>query len=139
MPRSQVLDLKNPRLYICLLLRVLDVRGREIVKLFRILVLVSLFQFPFGTGEAQDKVVVATLRSVSQWSFWMALESGFYKEYGLDVVPVTFTGGTQTITSLISGDVQITTTGGSTAINAALKGVDQHDFGNFSLHFLRLI
>ena len=25
----------------------------------------------------------------------MALESGFYKEYGLDVVPVTFTGGTQ--------------------------------------------
>ena len=94
------------------------------MKLFRILVLVSLFQFPFGTGEAQDKVVVATLGSVSQWSFWMALESGFYKEYGLDVVPVTFTGGTQTITSLVSGDVQITTTGGSTAINAALKGGD---------------
>ena len=94
------------------------------MKLFGILVLFSLFPCPFGTGEAQDKVVVATLRSVSQWSFWMALESGFYKEYGLDVVPVTFTGGTQTITSLVSGDVQITTTGGSTAINAAIKGGD---------------
>jgi ABC-type nitrate/sulfonate/bicarbonate transport system substrate-binding protein len=94
------------------------------VKLFRMLVLLSLFPCPFGSGEAQDKVVVATLRSVSQWSFWMALESGFYKEYGLDVVPVTFTGGTQTITSLVSGDVQITTTGGSTAINAAIKGGD---------------
>ena len=94
------------------------------MKLFRILVLFSLFPCPFGSGEAQDKVVVATLRSVSQWSFWMALESGFYKEYGLDVVPVTFTGGTQTITSLVSGDVQITTTGGSTAINAAIKGGD---------------
>ena len=94
------------------------------MKLFRMLVLFSLFPCPFGSGEAQDKVVVATLRSVSQWSFWMALESGFYKEYGLDVVPVTFTGGTQTITSLVSGDVQITTTGGSTAINAAIKGGD---------------
>lgn len=73
---------------------------------------------------AQDKIIVATLRSVSQWSLWMALESGFYKELGVEVLPVTFSGGTQTITSLISGDVQITTTGGSTAINAALKGGD---------------
>ncbi|MBM4260812.1 MAG: ABC transporter substrate-binding protein [Deltaproteobacteria bacterium] len=73
---------------------------------------------------AQDKVIVATLRSVSQWSLWTALESGFYKELGIEVLPVTFTGGTQTITSLVSGDVQITTTGGSTAINAALKGGD---------------
>lgn len=73
---------------------------------------------------AQDKVIVATLRSVSQWSLWTALESGFYKELGIEVLPVSFTGGTQTITSLVSGDVQITTTGGSTAINAALKGGD---------------
>jgi NitT/TauT family transport system substrate-binding protein len=97
---------------------------RESVKQSRLLIVIGLLHCFCAVGAAQEKVVVATLRSVSQWSFWMALESGFYKEYGLEVVPVTFSGGTQTIMSLVSGDVQITTTGGSTAINAALKGGD---------------
>jgi NitT/TauT family transport system substrate-binding protein len=94
------------------------------VKAFKLFVAIALLHFSFGFAAAQERVIVATLRSVSQWSFWMALESGFYKEYGLEVVPVTFSGGTQTIMSLVSGDVQITTTGGSTGINAALKGGD---------------
>jgi len=80
-----------------------------------------MFAAPAG---AQDKLIVATLRSVSQACFWVALESGFFKDYGLEVLPVNFSGGTQTITSLLSGDVQITTTGGSTAINARIQGGD---------------
>lgn len=94
------------------------------MKLKTALFVALLGQLVIGSAAAQDKVIVATLRSVSQWSLWMALESGFFKELGVEVLPVTFTGGTQTITSLVSGDVQITTTGGSTAINAALKGGD---------------
>jgi ABC-type nitrate/sulfonate/bicarbonate transport system substrate-binding protein len=91
---------------------------------FRLVCVVSLFAISVRTAAAQDKLLVATLRSVSQACFWVALESGFYKDYGLEVLPVNFSGGTQTITSLMSGDVQITTTGGSTAINAKLKGGD---------------
>ena len=34
------------------------------MKLFGMLILVSLFQFPLGNGGAQDKVIVAMLRSV---------------------------------------------------------------------------
>src|SRR5262245_8280436 len=94
------------------------------MKFLRAFVVFSVLPMVVGTAVAQDKVVVATLRSVSQACFWVALESGFYKEYGIEVVPVTFNGGSQTITSLISGDVQVTTTGGSTGINARIKGAD---------------
>jgi NitT/TauT family transport system substrate-binding protein len=91
---------------------------------FKAIFVVSCWLIFAAQAAAQDKLIVATLRSVSQACFWVALESGFYKEYGLEVLPVNFSGGTQTITSLLSGDVQITTTGGSTAINARLQGGD---------------
>jgi NitT/TauT family transport system substrate-binding protein len=94
------------------------------MKFFRAFLVFSVLPMVVGTAFAQEKVIVATLRSVSQACFWVALESGFYKEYGIEVVPVTFNGGSQTITSLVSGDVQVTTTGGSTGINARLKGAD---------------
>ncbi len=71
---------------------------------------------------AQDKLTVAMLQSPTQTPVWVALESGFFKEYGLEVVPVQFNGGTQTIMALMSGDVQMTTTGGPAAVNAKLNG-----------------
>jgi ABC-type nitrate/sulfonate/bicarbonate transport system substrate-binding protein len=52
---------------------------------------------------AQDKLTVAMLQSPTQTPVWVALESGFFKEYGLDVVPVQFNGGTQTIMALCRG------------------------------------
>ena len=72
---------------------------------FKLFLVVAFLAVPVGNAASQDKVIVATLRSVSQACFWVALESGFYKEYGLEVLPVNFSGGTQTITSLLSGDV----------------------------------
>jgi ABC-type nitrate/sulfonate/bicarbonate transport system substrate-binding protein len=107
---------------------------------FRVVCVVSFLAISAGTAAAQDKLIVATLRSVSQACFWVALDRVlFYKEYGLEVLPVNFSGGTQTITSLMSGDVQVTTTGGSTAINAKLKGGDavliSTILGTFLMHF----
>ena len=73
---------------------------------------------------AETRLTVATLRSLSQAPAWVALESGFYKEHELGIVPVQFSSGPQAIMALISGDVQMTTTGGPPAINARLKGGD---------------
>ncbi len=73
-------------------------------------------------SAAQEKLTVAMLQSPTQTPVWVALESGFYKEYGLEVIPVQFNGGTQTIMALMSGDVQMTTTGGPAAVNAKLNG-----------------
>jgi NitT/TauT family transport system substrate-binding protein len=70
----------------------------------------------------ENKITVAMLRSATQTPFYAAVESGFYKQYGLEIVPVQFSGGTQSVMALISGDVQINTSGGPAAINAIMKG-----------------
>ena len=62
------------------------------------------------------------LPSPTNTPFRVALDSGAFKEQGVDVIPVQFGGGTQTIMALMSGDVQVTTTGGPAAINASMKG-----------------
>jgi len=71
---------------------------------------------------ADDRVTVAMLPSPTNAPFRVALDGGAFKEHGLDIVPVQFNGGTQTIMALMSGDVQLTTTGGPAAVNARLKG-----------------
>jgi ABC-type nitrate/sulfonate/bicarbonate transport system substrate-binding protein len=73
-------------------------------------------------SSAQEKLTVAMPQSPTQTPIWVALESGFFKDYGLEVVPVQFNDGTQTIMALMSGDVQMTTTGGPAAVNAKLNG-----------------
>lgn len=72
--------------------------------------------------SAQDKITVAMLPSPTNAPFRVALDSGAFKEFGLEIVPVQFNGGTQTIMALMSGDVHVTTTGGPAAINVRLKG-----------------
>ena len=57
-------------------------------------------------SSAQEKLTVAMLQSPTQTPVWVVLDSGFFKDHGLEVVPVQFNGGTQTIMALMSGDVQ---------------------------------
>jgi ABC-type nitrate/sulfonate/bicarbonate transport system substrate-binding protein len=64
------------------------------MKSFRAAFLLISLEFLAGSVAAEDKMILATLRSVSQACFWVALESGFYKEFGLEVLPVNFSGGT---------------------------------------------
>jgi ABC-type nitrate/sulfonate/bicarbonate transport system substrate-binding protein len=71
---------------------------------------------------ADTKLTIAMLRSATQTPYYVAAEAGFYKNYGLNVLPVQFSGGTQGIMALVAGDVQINTSGGPAAINARLKG-----------------
>ncbi len=83
-----------------------------------------MFVFLLGAvipSSAQEKLTVPMLQSPTQTPVWVALESAFFKDYGLEVVPVQFSGGTQTIMALMSGDVQMTTPGGPAATNAKEK------------------
>ena len=73
-------------------------------------------------ARAGEKVTVAMLPSPTNAPFRVALDGGSFKDHGLEVIPVQFNGGTQTIMALMSGDVQLTTTGGPAAVNARLKG-----------------
>jgi ABC-type nitrate/sulfonate/bicarbonate transport system substrate-binding protein len=74
----------------------------------------------YGAGE--NKLTVAMLRSATQTPYYVAAEAGLFKTYGLEVLPVQFSGGTQSLMALISGDVQLNTSGGPAAINAMMKG-----------------
>lgn len=95
---------------------------RRAQKLGGLLLLLSL-TFPVRNLFAADsKLVLAMLNSATQTPYYVAVESGLYKEYGLDIVPVQFSGGAQAIMALVAGDVQINTSGGPAAINARLKG-----------------
>ena len=64
----------------------------------------------YGAGE--NKLTVAMLRSATQTPYYVAAEAGLFKNYGLEVLPVQFSGGTQSLMALISGDVQLNTSGG---------------------------
>jgi ABC-type nitrate/sulfonate/bicarbonate transport system substrate-binding protein len=84
--------------------------------------LASLYGSVRPSHGAESKLTIAMLASATQTPYYVAVEAALYKYYGLDVVPVQFSGGTQTIMALIAGDVQINTSGGPAAINARLKG-----------------
>jgi len=69
-----------------------------------------------------DQITVAMLPSPTNAPFRVALDAGAFRDQSLEIVPVQFGSGTQSMMGLMSGDVQVTTTGGPAAINARLKG-----------------
>jgi ABC-type nitrate/sulfonate/bicarbonate transport system substrate-binding protein len=93
-------------------------------KSLQVLILTVPLLIPSPSLLGQEKLTVAMVQSPTGAPFWVALESGFYKLYGLEIVPVQFTGGTQPAMALMSGDIQVSVTSGPGTINAMLKGGD---------------
>lgn len=96
----------------------------DLPKASRLLVLLVLLLLPAVSVLGQDKLTIAMIQSPTGAPFWVALESRFYREYGLEVAAVQFTSGTQPAMALMSGDVQVSVTSGPGTINAMLKGGD---------------
>jgi NitT/TauT family transport system substrate-binding protein len=92
------------------------------LKLARLVALLFVAFAAKSASAADHKLVLAMLNSATQTPYYVAVESGLYKQYGLDIVPVQFSGGAQAMMALLAGDVQINTSGGPAAINARLKG-----------------
>lgn len=63
---------------------------------------------------------------------YVARESGFFQELGLDVELVTFEGGTQTLRGSVAGGLDITGTSADPAIIAAAKGAGTRAVGTYS-------
>ena len=62
--------------------------------------------------------------SEEQLPAWMAKETGVFKNNGLDVQLIYFTGGTTAVQALISGEVPISQVAGPAVVNSALAGSD---------------
>jgi ABC-type nitrate/sulfonate/bicarbonate transport system substrate-binding protein len=97
----------------------------------RIQVLVALFFFSLLVGvpqvEAQNNpTIYVGLVSVtpSNTPVLSGIDGGYFKKYGLNVVPVVMSGSSTALAALLSGEMSFITIAGSGVINAYLGGRD---------------
>jgi ABC-type nitrate/sulfonate/bicarbonate transport system substrate-binding protein len=85
-----------------------------------LLLLVVIFRS--SNGEAQEKIRISysALDSAAIW--YVAMERGFYKKYGLDAELIFIPTTTTTIASVIAGDVKVANTTGGGVANAVVGG-----------------
>jgi len=55
---------------------------------------------------------------------WIAKEAGLFEKYGVDVVPIYFSGGRPLMQALLAGDIQLAATGGITSVRAIVAGAE---------------
>lgn len=62
--------------------------------------------------------------SADQLVIWVAKDTGIFARNNLDVQPIYFTGGTTSVTALVSGDTPIIQASGPGIVSASLAGAD---------------
>jgi ABC-type nitrate/sulfonate/bicarbonate transport system substrate-binding protein len=97
----------------------------------RLQTFIAIFFFSLLTGvpqlDAQDMpTIYVGLVSVtpSNTPVLSAVDGGYFKEYGLNVVPVVMSGSSTALAALLSGEMSFITIAGSGVINAYLGGRD---------------
>ncbi len=62
--------------------------------------------------------------SADQLVIWVAKDTGIFAKNNLDVQPIYFTGGTTSVTALVSGDTPMIQASGPGIVSASLAGAD---------------
>src|ERR1043166_1525441 len=75
---------------------------------------------------AADRIRIGlSALSLANSPLWIAEERGIFKKYQIDPEIILVGGGaTRSVSSLLAGDIQFTTTGGGAVMNAGLGGAD---------------
>ena len=82
-----------------------------------------------SSAFAQGKIVVGlSLVNIAFLPFYVAQEKGFFKDEGLEIVPVMFNAGSTNLQALIGGDVQIMGSAFVETIGGRAAGVDIKNF-----------
>jgi NitT/TauT family transport system substrate-binding protein len=93
----------------------------------RVILAVSLLlPVSFSVASAQLTKVTVGYATIAAGSLpaWMAKESGIFRNNGLDVQLVYFTGGTPAVMALLSRETPISQVGGPAIVSASLRGAD---------------
>lgn len=77
-----------------------------------------------GTGETAKIRLGEVTRSIFYAPEYVAASKGFFKEEGLDVELTTTSGGDKTMTTLLSGGIDVALVGSETSIYVAQQGSD---------------
>lgn len=81
-----------------------------------------IFLLTMGTARAAKLLVGYSGVSADLSHLWIANEAGLFKKYGVEVVPVYFSGGRPLLQSLIANDIQFGITSGITSARAIVAG-----------------
>jgi len=99
------------------------------MRLFKLLVLAALLLAPlfgaFDRASAQERVKVAYSSADASNAVWFtALDAGLYHRNGLDVELIFIQSSTMSVSTVVSGDVQIANTSGGAVASAAVGGAN---------------
>jgi len=87
---------------------------------------VIFLAFPeIGSGQTREKIRVALGSiSVSSSLFPIAQQAGLFSKYGVDMEPIYFGGGMNSLAAVTSNSVQFLAAGATATVSARLGGVD---------------
>lgn len=86
-------------------------------------VALSFFQSAFGAAPPQTMRMGYPQPSGAMLPLWVMTEAGLDKKYGFDLQNIYISGGARLTQTLVSGDVDIGSSGGA-VVNAILSGAD---------------
>jgi ABC-type nitrate/sulfonate/bicarbonate transport system substrate-binding protein len=90
---------------------------------FTLLAVISTVGVPFSTLSAQTKITIGYAAvSPRTTPLYIAQEQGIFAKYGLDAKIVLFRGAPTLVASLVSGEMEVGYTGGTSVVGAAGQG-----------------
>src|SRR3989442_359316 len=76
-----------------------------------------------GRGFGQERVKIAYSSADASNTVWFtALDAGLYRKYGLDAELIFIQSSTMSVSTVVSGDVQIANVSGGAVASAAVGG-----------------
>ena len=93
----------------------------------RLVLALSMMAFLPGVSYARLVVGISSV-NVAFLPLYVTLDRGFFKEEGLDVVPVMFNSGNTNLQALVGGDVQIMAGAVAETVLGRAQGIDVKNF-----------
>ena len=96
------------------------------LKFTEIIALSLIFELAPSSGlEAQERVKIAYSSADASNVVWFtALDTGLYRKHGLDVELIFIQSSTMSVSTLVSGDIQIANSSGGAVASAAVAGAN---------------
>ncbi len=96
------------------------------LKLAATIALSLFFELVLSSGpEAQERVKIAYSSADASNVVWFtALDTGIYRKHGLDVELIFIQSSTMSVSTLVSGDIQIANSSGGAVASAAVAGAN---------------
>ena len=91
----------------------------------RLVLLLLIFIATSAPGGAQERVKIAYSSADASNTVWFtALDTGMYRKYGLDVELIFIQSSTMSVSTVVSGDIQVANSSGGAVASAAVGGAN---------------